>query len=227
MTTQPQLEMLPKTQLDIAKIFLSHFEDEVEKTSKAMLNAQAKVAEALKLREMAEHEVARHAGESVAHAAADIVNSGALDTDDMTVTASVTPASSQSDFTDEVAAELDTHGIEYQRDKPLPAVDPVTGEVDEVTGAVLVIDPGAKYSHLTDVGSRTQYGELVADYLTTLPAVSPHRDDPVDYYRVIGVDDEIYRDLRSPVSLDDYGVELAVVRLVDASEVRLLEDAVQ
>jgi len=92
-----------------------------------------------------------------------------------------------------------------------PTVDHITGEVDDATGEVRTIYPGEKHAHITDVGSRTQYGELVADYLSTLPAASSHRDDPMGSYRVIGVEDEIDRGLRSPVSPDDYGVELAVV----------------
>ena len=107
------------------------------------------------------------------------------------------------------------------------AVDPITGEVDETTGEVGVTYPGDKHG-ITEVGSRTQYGELVADYLATLPAVSPHRDDPVVYYRVTGVDDEIDRDLNSKIVASDYGAELAVVRLVDVQEANeLLEDAVR
>lgn len=115
---------------------------------------------------------------------------------------------------------------------PVPALDPITSEgLEEVTGTVHVTYPGETVGYdtrSTNVGSRTQYAELVADYLAALPAVSSHQSDPVTYYRVIGVDDEIDRDLRSPIAPDDYGVELAVVRLADVQEANeLLEDAVR
>lgn len=120
-----QLRAFPMTPLDIATAFLNHFEEEVEKRTKSMLAAQVKLSEALQLRDMAESDVRRAKSASIVDTAAAIVNSGALDRDGVTVTASVSHGS----FTDEVAAELDEAGVEYQRDQPPPTVDPVTGEV--------------------------------------------------------------------------------------------------
>ena len=54
-----QTELFPMTQLDIAQAFLNHFEEEVEKRTKSMLSAQAKLTEALELRKMAEAELRR------------------------------------------------------------------------------------------------------------------------------------------------------------------------
>ena len=139
-----QLQAFPMTPLDIATAFLNHFEEEVEKRTKSMLAAQGKLAEALQLRDMAESDVRRakaavdapavvfpplpleqpQYGEVAGEISA-IVNSGALDRDGVTVTASV----SQASFTGEVAADLVELGGEYQRDEPMPTVDPITGEV--------------------------------------------------------------------------------------------------
>lgn len=213
MTTQT--ELFPRTTLELldelAEIHRAEHDKAVkaldalsddEKIARAYEKAEEKVARARHLvaaiDQAAERERKRlltH-GPVVSHRviqeATDIINSGALDGDGISVTASVSPA-----------------------------VDPITGEVDETTGAVHVTYPGETVGydpHSTDVGSRTQYAELVADYLATLPAVSPHHDDPVGSYRLIGVDDEFDRNLRSPISPDDYGVELAVVRREDVEE---------
>lgn len=220
MTTQT--EMFPRTTLELleelAEVHRADQDKAVkaldalsddEKIARAYEKAEEKVAKAMHLvaaiDQAAERERKRlitkgpDVPRSVMQEASDIVNSGALDTDGLTVTASVSPA-----------------------------VDPFTGEVEGDIGAVHVTYPGEKHARITEVGSRTQYGELVADYLATLPAVSPHRDDPVAYYCVMGVDDGLNRDLRSAVSPDDYGVELAVVRLADVQEANeLLEDAVR
>lgn len=176
-----QLEMLPMTQLEIAEAFLEHFETEVERTTKAMFNAQAKVAEALKLREMAEHEVARHAGESVMQVAADIVNSGVLDTEDMTVTASVAPA-----------------------------VDPITGEVTNTPAEVFVAWPGVQDMVRTAVGPLTRYGELAADFLTSLPADDPRHEHSFLDYRVVSFNGLEERALDAVISPADYGREFSV-----------------
>jgi hypothetical protein len=57
--TAEQLSAFPMTRLEVAEAFLRHFDGEVEKRTRAMLSAQDKLAEALKLRAMAEEEVRR------------------------------------------------------------------------------------------------------------------------------------------------------------------------
>lgn len=282
MTTQTeQMEAFPRTTLELleelAKVHraehvkagkaLDALRDD-EKIARTYEKARDRVAKARHLvaaiDQAAERERKRlttkgpDVARSVSQEAADVVNSGALDHDGTTVTASVSPAKEQT--SEEFLAACDARA-----QKSTPAVDPVTGEVgveplpgadgstlddpgpetpvpsatsaldpitaeglEAITGEVRVTYPGAKEACTTDVGSRTQYAELVADYLATLPAVSPHRDDPVAYYSIMGVDDGLNRDLRSPVSPEDYGVELAVVRLADVQEANeLLEDAVR
>ena len=103
-----QTELFPMTQLDIAQAFLAHFEIEVEKTSKAMFNAQAKVAEALKLRDMAEADVRRCGSMATAMDAAAALKAGAEAAG--------------------VGLEFTAGGETVVVCEP-PVVDPVTGEV--------------------------------------------------------------------------------------------------
>ena len=188
MTTQ--LEMLPMTREEIAEAFLAHFEDEVEKRTKSMITAQGKLAEALKLREMAEHEVHRARGRSVSQVAADIVNSGALDTEDIQVTASVSPA-----------------------------VDPITGEVtskaaEPNVSVVIVLYPGSDEPVVTKIGEHTRYGELVADYFTSQGVGDKTVD--ADEWTVVAEDELTqdgrgYRSLHDVITGADYGKRLLVV----------------
>jgi hypothetical protein len=246
------------TKLEIAEAFLQHFEDEVEKRAKAWTSAAAKLTEAQHLRDMAEEEVRRnHSGgtASIMDTAAAIVNSGALDRDSVTVTASVSHGS----FTDEVAAELDKAGVEYQRDQPLPTVDPITGEVvlateryhgicpdcggdgqiDDRTGGgrhrckacvgsgkisrerpvpphILVAWPENPDMQTITVGPLTRYGELAADFLSSLPGDDPRREDSFLDYRIVDVDAGSERDPHAVIVASDYGLCFSVEEPVAA-----------
>ena len=153
MTTQP--EMFPKTTLDVlAELEVVHRADlekarkalaalsDDEKIARAYEKAEDRVDVAVRLlrdikaavererKRLTQMPIASPAtldaiAAEVASGVADIINSGAMDTEGLTATATVSHGS----FTDEVAAELDRAGVEYQRDQPLPDVDPITGEV--------------------------------------------------------------------------------------------------
>ena len=107
-------QLFPPTPEERLADVRTHLADEVEKRDKAATAAMQKLYEARQLLDTFDEAMRSRAGtgRSVLETAADIVNSGALDRDGMTVTASVSPGRS---FTDEVAAELDAHGIEYER----------------------------------------------------------------------------------------------------------------
>jgi len=268
MTTQEQ--MFPRTTLErldeLTEVHRAEYDKAVkaiaalgddEKIARAYEKAEERVAKARHLVaaivQAAERERTRlitrgpDVARSVMQEAADIVNSGALDTDGVTVTASVTPAAqvnttaspdlSQATFTDKVSAELDAHGVEYQRDKPLPAVDPITGEVEPAT--VLVLYPGDETPVQTPVGDRTRYSELVADYFTAagLSAVVDADEWTVVARRELTRDGGGYRSLHDVIAPEDYGQELLVVATdqgsvtgtpADVQEAnKLLEDAVR
>jgi DNA segregation ATPase FtsK/SpoIIIE-like protein len=109
MSSQP--EMFPMTEEERIALLRSNLASDVEKRLAKRDTAAVALADAQEAEDLArgllavfDHMVRERAsqhGKSVMQGAADIINSGALDTDDCTVTASVTPA-----------------------------VDPITGEVE-------------------------------------------------------------------------------------------------
>ncbi len=148
MTTQ--LEAFPKTTMEVLESLRCYHVTAVEKARAALdtlqddeavarryEKAEEKCAAALQivreidqaidaLKAMERPTVSEGTARNIMETAARIVNGGALDTDELTVTASVSTGS----FTDEVAAELDAHGIEYSRNLALPPFgDPITVEV--------------------------------------------------------------------------------------------------
>jgi hypothetical protein len=254
MTTQT--ELFPKSHQEIADALLAYFEEEVEKRTKAMFSAQAKLAEALDLRKMAEQEMKRHAGKSVMETVADVVNSGALDTDGLTVTASVLPGVDP--VTGEVAqtpvvgwecpacrgdgripdktggghhgtcktchgtghtepscdnctrscnlrqragsSTMGCGGSSWMHGEAMPAAAPYVS-------VVVVLYPGDDEPHVTKIGSRTRYSELVADYLA-----EAKMDGVIMEYCVRGEDDGDHRSLSAVIAGGDYGKRLVVER---------------
>ena len=94
--TAEQIEAFPMTRIETAELFLVHFQAGVDKAEKSLDTARANLMHACQLRDIAEDNLRLlkgDAGQSVTEIVAEIVNSGALDTDGMTVTASVSPAS--------------------------------------------------------------------------------------------------------------------------------------
>lgn len=263
MTTQTeQLEAFPKTTMEVLESLRAFHVADLEKAGTALENlgddekiarryekAEERLADARGLVSDIDRAIAElrkmDGGKSVAQVAADIVNSGALNTDDIQVTASVTPA----DFTDEVAAELDAMAAAGE---VAVAVDPITGEVaerydricqdcggdgrlDDRTGGghhkcrtcdgtgkiamerpaspvVFVFYPGDDEPHVTEVGEKTRYGELVHDYFTAAGLNGKH--DAKDW--TVVAKDELTttggaRKLRDIIGAGDYGKRLLVV----------------
>jgi hypothetical protein len=228
MTTQ--LEAFPRTAIDVLEELSVLYAAALEKARNALdaLSDDEKIARAYEKAEDRVHEAQRLLKDittalsdlrppatgkiSVLAEVAEIVNGGALDSDGILVTAEVTPGS----FTDEVAAELDAAGIEYNRDQAPPtAVDPITGEVEAqremtskeflaardakaqkdaaardvepATSLVVVLYPDDDEPHVTEVGPATRYAELVADYYTFLGATGVH--DDVGDFQVLAEDE--------------------------------------
>lgn len=178
-----------KTRRQLAEEFLEHFQADVEKAETAVYNARRKHREAVEIRDDAEENLRRAISEEneagldgVLAEVAAQVNAGALDSDGLTVT-------------------MTTGGV-----------DPITGEVDG--GHVLVCYPGDSLndSRDTEVGSHTQYAELIADYL------SGGGSGSIDDYRVVAErelsDPEKEYGRREPHEViwsGDYGTVLRVV----------------
>jgi hypothetical protein len=97
------------------------------------------------------------------------------------------------------------------------AVDPITGEV--APGIVWAFYPDDDEPHETQVGDRTRYGELVADYFTAAGLnVGYSTDDwTVVARRELTQDGGGHRDLRDIIGCDDYGQELLVVAIDQGS----------
>ena len=107
MNDNDQLSAFPMTKVETAELFLVHFQAGVDKAEKSLDTARANLMHACQLRDIAEGNLRRMQDDgvqSVAEVAAEIVNSGALDTDGLTVTATL----------------------------GTPGVDPVTGELEQV-----------------------------------------------------------------------------------------------
>lgn len=220
MTTQT--EMFPKTTMEVLEsLRVFHLED-VDKATTALdnLGDDEKIARRY---EKAEERLA---------AARDLVSDidralnelrtieqtpAGVPTTATDVVVAVPPAITPADFTGEVAAELDAHGVEYRRDQELPGVDPITGEVtskatEPNVSVVIVLYPGSDEPVVTKIGDRTRYGELVADYFTAAGIKDNH---PAKDWTVVA-EDEItttggVRKLRDVIEAGDYGRRLLVV----------------
>ena len=197
-----QLSAFPKTTLEVleelAALHQADYAKAVnaldaladdEKIAKAYAKAEGRVAQARRLvgeiDAVMERERRRISGKSVSMVAAEIVNSGALDSEGLTVTAVVNP----------------------------PGVDPITGEIPSAPPVVIALYPGeVDVPHVTVVGDRTQYGELVADYFTAAGLNGNH--DAKDW--TVLAEDELTapgggrRKLRDLIAPADYGRRLIV-----------------
>lgn len=115
-----ETQMFPPTPEERLAAVRTHLQEEVEKRDKTATAAMQKLYEARELLEtfdMAMKAQVRHvAREPILKTVADQINAGALGPD---VSASFSPGHSPS-FTDEVAAELDAAGVEYERGEAAP-----------------------------------------------------------------------------------------------------------
>ena len=198
----PQTEAFPRTTLEtleeLATLHRVDYEKAVkaldalsddEKIARAYEKAEERVTKAMRLVQAIDAAVGRERGRlttpgigGIMSAAADIVNSGALDTDGMTVTATVSPA-----------------------------VDPITGEVDTPSVAqamptVFVHYPDADAYVETEVGQYTTYGELIADYLTAAGI-----DAETGAYMVLDSEDGDLCPPTAQIATEAYGRRYAVL----------------
>ena len=241
MTTQ--IEAFPMTRIETAELFLVHFQAGVDKAEKSLDTARANLMHACQLRDIAEGNLRRMQNDgvqTVAEVAAEIVNSGALDSDDLTVTATVNLP-----CVDPITGEVENEHVE---DPDNPGHDlPATahewderpcqdcggeGRLPDRTGGghhkckacggngsvmveriaspfVIAVYPGSGDAHKTEVGDRTRYAELVADYLATLGPVAD-MSTSIEDWQVLA-EDELStnggggRNLTSPIQERDYG----------------------
>lgn len=233
MTTQTQqMEAFPRTTLELLEELAEVHRADQDKAVKALdaLSDDEKIARAYEKAEdrlakarhlvaaidqAAERERKRLTTPDVAHfrrhgsvmqEAADIVNSGVLDTDGLTITASVSP---------------DVRNL---------LLDPITGEV--APAVVFALYPGDDEPHETPVGDRTRYSELVADYFTEagLNAKVDADEWTVVARRELMQDGGGHRSLHDVIAPADYGQELLVIAADQGSVTganELLEDAVR
>lgn len=225
-----QTEMFPKTTLELLEELAALHRDEYERAITALhnLDDDEKIARRY---EKAEEKVARSrdlvraldvaidrerlrltgSGRSIAQEVADVVNSGAMDTEGLTVTASVgvaagahapLPADACPDCGG-VGSIRDKTGGGHHRCKTCQG----TGRTDAVVVAVYPSgDPVA-----TEVGAFTRYAELIADWLTAggfgdlsdwQVVAERELTEPPEY----GV-----RDSATVIDAKDYGARLLVV----------------
>ena len=275
MTTNDQLSAFPMTKLETAELFLVHFQAGVDKAEKSLDTARANLMHACQLRDIAEGNLRRMQDDgvqSVAEIAAEIVNSGALDADGLTVTATlgtpgVDPVTGE---LEQVASCSDCVAVDKcnlaQPDgvvtgcgaAPLVAkADPpaVVNEWDErpcqqcggegrlpdrtggghhrckacdgtgtvsvasASPCVVAVYPGDDDPHVTVVGDRTQYGELVADYFTAAGLNGNHdaKDWQVLAEHELTAPGGGRRKLRDVIAPADYGRRLLIAAADQAS----------
>ena len=195
MNDNDQLSAFPMTKVETAELFLTHFQAAVDKAEKSLDTARANLMHACQLRDIAEGNLRRMRDDgmqTVAEVAAEIVNSGALDSDGLTVTATVNSGAP---------------GVNRSTMTVPPAANPLAA-----SPVVVVLYPGDDNPHATLIGERTRYAELIADYFTAAGI-----DDEVDADRwQVLAEDELTtnggggRNLTAPIQERDYGRRLIV-----------------
>lgn len=242
MTTQTEMfeqtEAFPKTKLDLAEEFLEHFQSDVESAEKSLLNARVKLGAAQILRDDAEENLRRERiAEGIASpeeialdmkriAEADGMGPSFQVNGEEPIVIAEPPAC------DPITGEVDTRNVgkkcpDCQGDGRLP--DKTGGghhrcKKCEGTGSlqlphsepyvsvVIALYPGDDEPHVTKIGEKTRYGELVADYFTAAGLNGKH--DAKDW--AVVAEDELTttggaRELRDVISGADYGKRLLVV----------------
>ena len=239
--------LFPMTQIEAAELFRAHFDTLVEHQLKRVLSANDKLTELQHLRDLADRAVLQakaadqapavgpdggagflaHAAEvaQVGHEIAYVVNSGAADSDGLTVTATVDTVDP---VTGEVARSVTTY---VDRSCPECAGD---GRLPDKTGGghhrcrecagkgtltetvtvpvVLVAWPNNPDMQTVEVGPLTRFGELAAGYLASLPADDLHHADAFSDYAIIDVDADSERDGSAVITGNDHGLCFSVER---------------
>ena len=82
--------------------------------------------------------------------------------------------------------------------------------VAKVTPVVLVAWPGVHDMQTITVGPLTRYGELAADFLSSLPGDDPRRNDSFLDYRIVDVDAGSERNPSNIIAKGDWGLTFSV-----------------
>ncbi len=82
--------------------------------------------------------------------------------------------------------------------------------VAKVTPFVLVAWPGVHDMQTVEVGPLTRFGELAADFLSSLPGDDPRRADDFTDYRIVDVDADSERDPHAVITASDHGLLFSV-----------------
>lgn len=225
-----QMEAFPKTELDEATAVLSHLIGEEEKAKKASIAADDKLADAVYRVRQQRHVVARlqsmmPAAEPVAQATAE---------DDDIEDAEVLRI--EGDVLDPITGEImeqydsicgdcggdgrleDRTGGGHHKCRTCDGTGIIVME-RPAPPVVIALYPGDDEPHVTTIGNRTRYSELVADYL-----VAAELDELPDVYQVWGEDDSFIRNLRDVIAASDYGKSLLVEMTAEAEVTRTQDE---
>jgi len=229
MTEQEQL--FPRTKVETAEVFLEHFQADVESSDKALGNARVRLRAATELRDLAEVNLMRAQRDQEME-----VEVGAEDVTDEIEDAEVLQIEGEvvDPITGEVetAGYVDVGRLA----PPCPDCDGRGGILDEDGGGhhgtcktckgtglasaaasfegeesampvVIALWPGDEEPHATEIGEKTTYLELIADYCTAVDGFTGGLDDFV----VVGEDDLAERRSDDTIAMLDYGHRLVVV----------------
>jgi hypothetical protein len=233
--------MFPKSKIDFAQEFAEHFQADVEAAEKALLRAQDRLTEATRLRDDAEENLRR-----AINAADDEADSEATDDDDSTMQIGPGPQIEDAEYedVDPITGEVETPVASNEWDER-PCQDcGGEGRLPDRTGGghhkcracdgngsvmvkgdpppvVVVLYPGDDDPHVTEIGDRTRYAELVADYFT---AVGIDAEVDADEWQVLAEDELTTnggggRNLTAPIQERDYGRRLIVAAAEQGSVV--------
>jgi hypothetical protein len=223
-----QTQAFPKTPLEIADEFLEHFQGDVESAEKSLINARIRLTAARILRDDAEENLRRER-----------IAAGVATVEEL--------ASDMKRSAEEAGIGLSfaINGEEPIVVTEAPAVDQITGEAASIREAepeplspeasaladamglsrpqadwadwVEVLYPGSDKPVVTEIGEKTRYGELVADYFTAagLNGKQGCKVTKIGDWSVLA-EDEItttggVRKLRDVIAGADYGKRLLVV----------------
>ena len=208
--------LFPMSRLEIAQAFLNHFEEEVEKRTKSVMSANDKLFEAQQLRAMAEADVRR--AQTAADAPAVVFPPLPLQQPEYGAVDPVTGELAPQTISADVERTCHKCGGEGRLPDKTGGGHHRCGEchgsgslTETVTvPIVLVAWPDNPDMQTTTVGPLTRYGELAADFLTSLPDDDPRREDSFLDYRIVDVDAGSERDPHAVITASDYGLMLSV-----------------
>lgn len=229
-----QATMFPMTEEERIALLRGNLKRDAEKhlakrdtAAAALADAQEACEGSLGLLEVFDHMVRDRArqmsqdqgGKSIIETAADVVNSGALDRDGITVTASVSPAVHPLTGEMVTSRSEDVACTDCLHEKKCNVRQDVgngcggdgfasVGTPEPNVSVVVALYPGSDEPVVTKIGEHTRYGELVADYFSAAGLTDKH---DVKDYRVVTEDERTDRGLAATIFHADYGKRLLVV----------------